>query len=171
MPVLFVAQGLCWTNHLPQLFGQLVILAVIHRTIDNAHRVIRQRLSQYGQQVGGARHAIAFGTEGFRIFYEIGIIEVNIRDPAKGIHLFPLDQAVGVIAPDQDYNWEVDVMADEWNASKADKKIKTIPEEKVCDILLNQDVFSGVGNIIKNEVLFLTRIHPESLIGALLLKK
>jgi endonuclease-8 len=72
---------------------------------------------------------------------------------------------------EQDYDWEVDVMADEWNAAKADRTLKAMPEEKVCDVLLNQDVFSGVGNIIKNEVLFLTRIHPESLVGALPVKK
>ena len=73
--------------------------------------------------------------------------------------------------PENDYDWEVDVMADEWNASKAEKTIKEMPEEKVCDLLLNQDVFSGVGNIIKNEVLFLTKIHPDSLAGALPSKK
>ncbi|MDB5258018.1 MAG: endonuclease [Chitinophagaceae bacterium] len=73
--------------------------------------------------------------------------------------------------PNQEYDWEVDVMADEWNASKAEKIIKLMPEEKVCDVLLNQAIFSGVGNIIKNEVLFLARIHPESLLGALPAKK
>ncbi len=36
---------------------------------------------------------------------------------------------------------------------------------KVCDALLDQHIFSGAGNIIKNEVLFLTGIHPESLLG------
>lgn len=37
----------------------------------------------------------------------------------------------------------------------------------VCDALLDQNVFAGVGNIIKNEVLFRIKIHPENLIGAL----
>ena len=36
-----------------------------------------------------------------------------------------------------------------------------------CDALLDQDVFAGVGNIIKNEVLFRIRLHPLSTIGAL----
>ena len=35
----------------------------------------------------------------------------------------------------------------------------------ICDALLNQNIFSGVGNIIKNEVLYRTHVHPESLIG------
>jgi endonuclease-8 len=34
-----------------------------------------------------------------------------------------------------------------------------------CDALLDQNIFAGVGNIIKNEVLFRIRLHPESLVG------
>ncbi|HRO68823.1 MAG TPA: hypothetical protein PK951_00545 [Chitinophagaceae bacterium] len=41
----------------------------------------------------------------------------------------------------------------------------------VCDALLDQEIFSGVGNIIKNEVLYRIRVHPESLIGDIPLKK
>jgi endonuclease VIII len=37
----------------------------------------------------------------------------------------------------------------------------------VCDALLDQDLFAGVGNIIKNEVLFRIRVHPLSTVGAL----
>ena len=37
----------------------------------------------------------------------------------------------------------------------------------VCDALLDQEIFAGVGNIIKNEVLFRIRLHPLSTIGAL----
>ena len=36
-----------------------------------------------------------------------------------------------------------------------------------CDALLNQDIFAGVGNIIKNEVLFRIGIHPLSLVDAI----
>ena len=63
------------------------------------------------------------------------------------------------------YDWEADVMNDNWNAKKARKKLKAMPETMVCDALLDQQVFSGVGNIIKNEVLYRTRLHPETLIG------
>jgi endonuclease-8 len=40
-------------------------------------------------------------------------------------------------------------------------------QSMVCDALLDQNVFSGVGNIIKNEVLFRIRVQPESRVGAL----
>jgi len=35
----------------------------------------------------------------------------------------------------------------------------------VCDVLLDQNIFSGVGNIIKNEVLYRIFLHPETLVG------
>ena len=37
----------------------------------------------------------------------------------------------------------------------------------VCDALLDQDIFAGVGNIIKNEVLYRIKVHPASQVGAL----
>ena len=36
-----------------------------------------------------------------------------------------------------------------------------------ADALLDQDVFAGAGNIIKNEVLHRIRVHPESPVGRL----
>lgn len=65
------------------------------------------------------------------------------------------------------YDWSADVMADEWNPAAARKKLRAAPDTLACDALLDQDIFAGVGNIIKNEVLFRIRVHPLSLIGAL----
>jgi endonuclease-8 len=73
--------------------------------------------------------------------------------------------------PDDQYDWEADIMSDQWNAVKAEKKLKNMKDTFACDALMNQEIFSGVGNIIKNEVLFRTKIHPESLIGSLPVKK
>ena len=42
-----------------------------------------------------------------------------------------------------------------------------IDDPKPDVALLDQDLFAGVGNIIKNEVLFRIRVHPESEVGAL----
>ncbi len=63
------------------------------------------------------------------------------------------------------YDWEADVMSDKWNPAKARKKLKAMPGTMVCDALLDQQVFSGVGNIIKNEVLYRIKLHPETLLG------
>jgi endonuclease-8 len=65
------------------------------------------------------------------------------------------------------YDWSGDVMNDDWSAVKAKKKLKQQPKTLVCDALLDQHIFAGVGNIIKNEVCYRVRIHPESNVGAL----
>lgn len=62
------------------------------------------------------------------------------------------------------YDWQVDVMSDKWSPSKAQKSLKNHKEMPVCDALLDQSIFAGSGNIIKNEVLFRIRVHPESLL-------
>lgn len=72
---------------------------------------------------------------------------------------------------DDIYDWSIDVMSDEWNPAAAKKKLKEKPKMLVCDALLDQNIFAGSGNIIKNEVLFRTKIHPKSKIGALPAKK
>lgn len=63
------------------------------------------------------------------------------------------------------YDWEADVMSDEWNQRKAIKKLKTIPGSNICDALLDQQIFSGVGNIIKNEILYRTKVHTYNTVG------
>jgi len=65
------------------------------------------------------------------------------------------------------YDWETDVMSDKWNPKRAMKTIRALGHASVCDVLLNQDIFSGVGNIIKNEVLFRIGLHPLSDVQAL----
>ena len=71
----------------------------------------------------------------------------------------------------EDYDWEHDVMSDTWNPKKAEEAVKKLPKEEVTDILMNQELFAGVGNIIKNEVLFRIRVHPKTLAGNLPPKK
>lgn len=67
--------------------------------------------------------------------------------------------------PDEVYDWSGDVMNDAWSVRKASAKLKAHPDMLVCDALLDQEIFAGVGNIIKNEVLFRIRLHPESKLG------
>ncbi len=66
-----------------------------------------------------------------------------------------------------EYDFSGDVMSDSWNPRRASAKLKKEPGKIVADVLLDQELFSGVGNIIKNEVLFRIRVHPKSLIGKL----
>ncbi|HUS01898.1 MAG TPA: DNA-formamidopyrimidine glycosylase family protein [Chitinophagaceae bacterium] len=83
------------------------------------------------------------------------------------INFYTCSVKINEADPGEVYDWDVDVMSDEWNAKKALASLKKMKETMVCDALLDQDIFAGVGNIIKNEVLFRIRVHPETLIGAL----
>ena len=68
---------------------------------------------------------------------------------------------------DEIYDWQADVLSDAWDPKKARKKLLLIPDTLVTDALLDQHIFSGVGNIIKNEVLYRIKVHPTSTIGSL----
>src|ERR1700744_2208244 len=61
---------------------------------------------------------------------------------------------------DDVYDWTADVMSDTWDAKKAKAKLKKVPDTLACDALLNQDIFAGVVNIIKNEVVYRTSKGP-----------
>jgi endonuclease-8 len=65
------------------------------------------------------------------------------------------------------YDWSADVMNENWNEKAAVKKLRAVPDMLICDALLEQEIFSGVGNIIKNEILFRVRVHPESKSGSI----
>ncbi|MET0855429.1 MAG: DNA-formamidopyrimidine glycosylase family protein [Telluria sp.] len=77
--------------------------------------------------------------------------------------------SVKEVDPDLDavYDWSADVMSPHWNPARALKKLRAAPDTLACDALLDQTIFAGVGNIIKNEVLFRIRVHPLSPVGAL----
>jgi len=72
---------------------------------------------------------------------------------------------------DEIYDWQADVLSKNWNPKAARKKLKAKPDTMATDALLDQTIFSGVGNIIKNEVLFRIKVHPASLVGDLPSKK
>lgn len=74
-------------------------------------------------------------------------------------------------ALDDEYDWTADVLSDAWDAAAARRKLRSMPTTLVCDALLDQNVFAGVGNIIKNEVLFRIHVHPLSTLGALSTRK
>jgi len=65
------------------------------------------------------------------------------------------------------YDWRSDVLSDAWDSRLALKRLRAQPDTLVCDALLDQTIFAGAGNIIKNEVLFRIRVHPLSRVGAL----
>jgi endonuclease VIII len=68
---------------------------------------------------------------------------------------------------DEIYDWAADVLSDVWDPKAARKKLKAVPHMMVTDALLDQNIFAGVGNIIKNEVLYRIKVHPKTRVGDL----
>lgn len=71
----------------------------------------------------------------------------------------------------KDYDFTRDIMHKSWDAAGALKLSRETPDEMIADVLLDQDIFAGVGNIIKNEVLSITKLAPQHKIGDLTPKK
>lgn len=72
---------------------------------------------------------------------------------------------------DEVYDWNADIMAKRWNMRGVKKKLKEIPETLIADALMDQEIFPGLGNIIKNEVLYRAKVHPQSVTGNIPPKK
>ncbi|MHA1616135.1 MAG: DNA-formamidopyrimidine glycosylase family protein [Candidatus Njordarchaeales archaeon] len=57
-----------------------------------------------------------------------------------------------------------DPLRKDWNFSRAVKLILKHKNRKIGDVLLDQGVIAGIGNILRNEILFRARVHPERLV-------
>lgn len=73
--------------------------------------------------------------------------------------------------PSLHYDFSLDVMNETWNPKRAESNLEQAPYALICDALLDQSIFSGVGNIIKNEILYRVGVHPESLVGKIPVQK
>lgn len=62
---------------------------------------------------------------------------------------------------DDVYDWTAHAINPLWDAAQARRKRRAVPGMLVADALLDQALFAGVGNIIKNEVSHRIRVHPE----------
>ncbi len=111
-------------------------------------------------------------------FLMYGSYRINERKPGKKARLcfktksgelnFYNCSVILVDEPlNESYDWKADLMGDEWDEELAIKRVKQNPEEQVCDVLLDQDIFAGLGNIMKCETLYNVRIHPETKVKAL----
>lgn len=151
------ASGNTKTVDLPDLEGQTIVALRSwgkHFLIELPHTVLRIHFMLFGsyrineRKDAPPRMALAFADGSELNFYACSVKHID---------------------PDLDasYDWDADIMSPSWDAAKARKKLRAAPAMLACDALLDQSIFAGVGNIIKNEVLFRIRPHPLSAIGAL----
>ncbi|MEJ7912649.1 MAG: DNA-formamidopyrimidine glycosylase family protein [Chitinophagaceae bacterium] len=103
--------------------------------------------------------------------------EIRINERRKVNRSFFLEFAKGEIngyvvkaeqlkAPaDEVYDWRIDIMDSRFDAAHVKTLIKKQDKKTIDDVLMDQQIFSGVGNKIRNEALYLAGIHPSSIIG------
>ena len=156
-----------------QFTGKLILKTEGNSKIDQA-RLLNQEVTAF--KSWGKHFLIRLPACSLKIhFLMFGSYRVNERKDATPRLTLTFENgelnlyscSVKIIEEDLDtvYDWSADVMADEWDAAKALRKLKKQPETELGDALLDQDIFAGVGNIIKNEVLFRVQLHPESKLG------
>lgn len=69
------------------------------------------------------------------------------------------------------YDFSIDLMSKQWDPKKAIQTLASHPKTEVADLLLDQTIFAGLGNMMKNETLFLAGIKPTTKAGDLPLRK
>jgi endonuclease-8 len=116
-------------------------------------------------------HFLMFGSYAINERNPGRLIRLNLTFKNGEINLYSCSLKYLEGDVNQYYDWSADVMSDSWNPRSAKKKLMLTDSVLVCDALLDQDIFAGVGNIIKNEVLYRIRVHPESVVGNLPLAK
>jgi len=162
-----------------QKFEGKEVIAVTGNTKIDLDRLLHQKATF---RTWGKHFLICF--DGFTVRIHFLLFGSYLIDETKSAQIrlgltFPNGQlnmyACGVKILEGDinelYDWREDVMNEAWSPKKAKAELKLLPNKMACDALLEQDVFSGVGNIIKNEVLYRIRVHPKSEIGKIPAKK
>lgn len=163
-----------------QFKGQKILDASCNNNTLDAAKLIGLTITDF--KSWGKHFLICFPKFTVRIHMMMfGSYRINAHsDKAPRLHLQFTDGELNFYASllqlieeplDKVYDWSADIMNPKWSAEKAIKKIKAQPKLLACDALMDQQLFAGSGNIIKNEVLFRTRIHPLSQVSSLPPKK
>jgi endonuclease-8 len=170
---------LLFSEEMQRFAGQKILEATGNSKIDK-ERLIGKKIKAI--KTWGKHLLLVFDKFTLRIhFLMFGSYRINeAKDAAPRLHLKCTKDELNFYSTaikmiegplDEIYDWKADVLNKDWDPKAARKKLKAIPNTMVTDALLDQTIFSGVGNIIKNEVLFRIKVHPASLVGALPPKK
>lgn len=59
-----------------------------------------------------------------------------------------------------------DLLGPDWDLDRAVANLRAAPGDAIGEALLDQRRLAGIGNLYKNEALFVERVHPETPVGA-----
>lgn len=63
------------------------------------------------------------------------------------------------------YDWRTDILSKKFDPAYVKKLIKEKEGQSIADLLMDQSVFAGSGNKIRNEALYRAGVHPMSVVG------
>ncbi len=69
------------------------------------------------------------------------------------------------------YDWRVDILSKDFDPAYVKQLLKAKAEKTIDDLLMDQKIFAGSGNKIRNEALYRAGIHPLSIAGKIPAKK
>jgi endonuclease-8 len=91
---------------------------------------------------------------------------LSLRCESGEVHFY--NRAIRTIVNEdvaQQFDEELDIVSPQWRPGKVLAFARNQKKEFICDVLLDQNIFGAVGNIIKNEALFQALVHPLSVVG------
>jgi endonuclease-8 len=92
-----------------------------------------------------------------------GKLRLGLKFKDSELNFYAADIRVIEEPLDELYDWRGDVMNSEFDEKLAVEKLNELGEKSlICDALLDQNIFAGVGNMIKNDMLFKAKVHPMS---------
>ncbi len=150
-----------WAERVPALVGQSL------REIGTHGKLLLLHLS------GGETilcHAMQYGS------WQVGEVGMTLRKDAKYVRLrlvTPFHEAVFYHGPvvelltlaelalnERLQSLGPDVLAADFDREEAWRRLQALPDEPIGDLVMNQRVMAGIGNIYKSEGLFLARLNP-----------
>lgn len=63
------------------------------------------------------------------------------------------------------YDWRTDILSTKFSKPYIKTLLKTKATKTIAEVLMDQAIFTGVGNKIRNEALYRAGIHPLSIVG------
>lgn len=66
---------------------------------------------------------------------------------------------------DELYDWRTDILSPHFDKAWIKNLLKKQAAKTIDDVLMDQNIFTGVGNKIRNEALYRAAIHPLSIVG------
>jgi endonuclease-8 len=157
-------------DRLRRLEGQ-----TISSVAGNARQPIEQLEGRRIERVRAVKKRLVIETDGPAAvfhFYMWGTYRINDRREApERLRLVGSQDAFNtyhcsakVLTPDEvaeELDPRGDVLSQRWDRARALQALAA-RAQPVADVLLDQDVFGGVGNIVKNEALWRAGVHPRS---------